>query len=69
MGDAFAKSKKQRRLASKAARARLTGEGGEMVREVKLYEQSVDLASGMEGGGAEEGRGGEGGVEEGDEGG
>ena len=48
VGDAFAKSKKQRRLAAKAARAKggaaIDGEGA---RKVPLHEQSVDLPAGI----------------------
>ena len=46
-GDAFAKSKKQRRLAAKAARAReaLGAEGQAVQQTVPLHEQSIDLPS------------------------
>ncbi|KAL9103521.1 MAG: hypothetical protein Q9163_001439 [Psora crenata] len=49
-GDAFAKSKKQRRIASKAARARMTAglQGPELAVKVPLHEQSIDLPAGME---------------------
>ena len=53
VGDEFAKSKKQRRLAAKAARAK--GEAamkGEGARTVPLHEQTVDLPGGI---GGEEG--------------
>lgn len=54
VGDAFAKSKKQRRLASKAARALKTGSHGTAhTVSVPLQEQSIDLPAGM---GAAEGR-------------
>ncbi|CAF9938931.1 hypothetical protein IMSHALPRED_001143 [Imshaugia aleurites] len=47
-GDAFAKSKKQRRLASKAARALKTGSHGTShTVQVPLEEQSIDLPAGM----------------------
>ncbi|KAL9074006.1 MAG: hypothetical protein Q9161_002628 [Pseudevernia consocians] len=47
-GDAFAKSKKQRRLASKAARALRSGSGGTShTVQVPLEEQSIDLPAGM----------------------
>ena len=47
-GDAFAKSKKQRRLAAKAARAReatMSPEELDRMRYVPLHAQSVDLPS------------------------
>ncbi|KAL9137282.1 MAG: hypothetical protein Q9175_001508 [Cornicularia normoerica] len=48
VGDAFAKSKKQRRLASKAARALKTGSyGTSHTVQVPLEEQSIDLPAGM----------------------
>ncbi|KAK3172641.1 hypothetical protein OEA41_005965 [Lepraria neglecta] len=48
VGDAFAKSKKQRRLASKAARALKTGSNGaNHVVKVPLEEQSIDLPAGI----------------------
>ncbi|CAF9927997.1 MAG: hypothetical protein ALECFALPRED_003924 [Alectoria fallacina] len=47
-GDAFAKSKKQRRLAAKAARALNTGlHGSSHTVRVPLEEQSIDLPAGM----------------------
>ncbi|MCJ1459141.1 hypothetical protein MMC28_009518 [Mycoblastus sanguinarius] len=52
VGDAFAKSKKQRRLASKAARALASGATPHIIK-VPLDEQSIDLPSGM---GLEEGK-------------
>ncbi|KAL6720830.1 hypothetical protein ACLMJK_002755 [Lecanora helva] len=49
VGDAFAKSKKQRRLASKAARALKTGNHAALhTVKVPLEEQSIDLPAGME---------------------
>lgn len=48
VGDAFAKSKKQRRLASKAARALNTGSHATShTVQIPLEEQSIDLPAGM----------------------
>ncbi|KAL2037152.1 hypothetical protein N7G274_010148 [Stereocaulon virgatum] len=46
VGDAYAKSKKQRRLAAKAARA-LKARSANEVAQIPLEEQSIDLPAGM----------------------